>query len=93
MENVNQSNYLGKEKLSKLLSKFAIPCILSLIISCLCLLRQIASHLQLQRRQSDPDPEGNRSCPEFGFNQYVSPNMSNPSLFPIGNGFGFFIML
>lgn len=35
MENVNQSNYLGKEKLSKLLSKFAIPCILSLIISCL----------------------------------------------------------
>ena len=35
MENVNQSNYLGKEKLSKLLAKFAIPCILSLIISCL----------------------------------------------------------
>ncbi|MCH5199200.1 MAG: polysaccharide biosynthesis C-terminal domain-containing protein [Oscillospiraceae bacterium] len=35
MENVNQSNYLGEEKLSKLLSKFAIPCILSLIISCL----------------------------------------------------------
>lgn len=35
MENVNQSNYLGKEKLSKLLGKFAIPCILSLIISCL----------------------------------------------------------
>lgn len=35
MENVNQSNYLGKEKLSKLLTKFAIPCILSLIISCL----------------------------------------------------------
>ena len=35
MENVSQSNYLGKEKLSKLLAKFAIPCILSLIISCL----------------------------------------------------------
>lgn len=35
METVNQSNYLGKEKLSKLLGKFAIPCILSLIISCL----------------------------------------------------------
>lgn len=35
METVNQSNYLGKEKPSKLLGKFAIPCILSLIISCL----------------------------------------------------------
>ena len=35
MENTNQSNYLGTEKLSKLLSKFAIPCIISLIISCL----------------------------------------------------------
>lgn len=35
METVNQSNYLGKEKLSQLLAKFAIPCILSLIISCL----------------------------------------------------------
>lgn len=35
MENVNQINYLGKEKISKLLGKFAIPCILSLIISCL----------------------------------------------------------
>lgn len=35
METVTQSNYLGKEKLSKLLGKFAIPCILSLIISCL----------------------------------------------------------
>ncbi len=35
METVNQSNYLGKEKLSKLLAKFAVPCILSLIISCL----------------------------------------------------------
>ncbi|MDE7294156.1 MAG: MATE family efflux transporter, partial [Oscillospiraceae bacterium] len=35
MDNVNQSNYLGKEKLTKLLVKFAIPCILSLIISCL----------------------------------------------------------
>lgn len=36
MESVNQSNYLGKEKLSKLLGKFApSPCILSLIISCL----------------------------------------------------------
>lgn len=35
MENASQNNYLGKEKLSKLLAKFAIPCILSLIISCL----------------------------------------------------------
>lgn len=35
METTNQSQYLGKEKLSKLLRSFAIPCILSLIISCL----------------------------------------------------------
>lgn len=35
METENQSSYLGKEKLSKLLGRFAIPCILSLIISCL----------------------------------------------------------
>lgn len=35
METENQSGYLGKEKLSKLLGRFAIPCILSLIISCL----------------------------------------------------------
>lgn len=35
MESINQSNYLGKEDLSKLLAKFAVPCILSLIISCL----------------------------------------------------------
>lgn len=35
MQNVNQSNYLGKEKLTKLLVRFAVPCILSLIISCL----------------------------------------------------------
>lgn len=35
METMNQSDYLGKEKLSKLLGRFAIPCILSLIISCL----------------------------------------------------------
>lgn len=35
MESIGQSNYLGKEKLTKLLGKFAIPCILSLIISCL----------------------------------------------------------
>lgn len=35
MQNVNQSSYLGKEKLTKLLAKFAIPCILSLITSCL----------------------------------------------------------
>ena len=35
METVNQSNELGKERLTRLLSKFAIPCILSLIISCL----------------------------------------------------------
>ena len=32
MEN---SNYLGTEKVGKLLQKFAIPCICSLIISCL----------------------------------------------------------
>ena len=32
MEN---SNYLGTEKVGKLLQKFAIPCIFSLIISCL----------------------------------------------------------
>lgn len=32
MEN---NEYLGKEKIGKLLAKFAIPCILSLIISCL----------------------------------------------------------
>lgn len=35
MESVNQSNYLGQERLNRLLGKFAIPCILSLIISCL----------------------------------------------------------
>ncbi|MGP8312598.1 cytidylate kinase family protein [Enterocloster aldenensis] len=35
METINQSNYLGTEKISKLLVKFSIPCILSLIISCL----------------------------------------------------------
>lgn len=35
METENQSSYLGKERLSKLLGRFAIPCILSLIISCL----------------------------------------------------------
>ncbi len=32
MEN---SDYLGKERVGKLLMKFAVPCILSLIISCL----------------------------------------------------------
>ena len=32
MEN---SDYLGKERVGKLLVKFAVPCILSLIISCL----------------------------------------------------------
>ena len=32
---MEQADYLGKEKISKLLRKFAIPCILSLIISCL----------------------------------------------------------
>lgn len=31
----NQNRYMGEEKISKLLAKFAIPCILSLIISCL----------------------------------------------------------
>lgn len=32
---MQNSDYLGKEKVGKLLVKFAIPCILSLIISCL----------------------------------------------------------
>ena len=32
---MEQNDYLGKEKIGKLLVKFAIPCILSLIISCL----------------------------------------------------------
>lgn len=32
---MEQNDYLGKEKVGKLLIKFAIPCILSLIISCL----------------------------------------------------------
>ena len=32
---MEQTDYLGKEKIGKLLRKFAIPCILSLIISCL----------------------------------------------------------
>ncbi len=35
METSTQKNYLGTEKLPKLLAKFALPCILSLIISCL----------------------------------------------------------
>lgn len=32
---MEESSYLGKEKVGKLLLKFAVPCILSLIISCL----------------------------------------------------------
>ena len=32
---MNQNNYLGTEKVGKLLLQFAIPCIFSLIISCL----------------------------------------------------------
>lgn len=32
---MQDSTYLGTEKVSKLLGKFAIPCIFSLIISCL----------------------------------------------------------
>ena len=32
---MEKTDYLGKEKIGKLLRKFAIPCILSLIISCL----------------------------------------------------------
>lgn len=32
---MNQNNYLGTEKIGKLLRQFAIPCIFSLIISCL----------------------------------------------------------
>lgn len=35
MENQNDNQYLGKEKISKLLLKFSIPCILSLLISSL----------------------------------------------------------
>lgn len=35
METIKQGDYLGKEKLSRLLKRFAIPCTLSLIISCL----------------------------------------------------------
>ena len=32
---MNQNNYLGTENVGKLLRQFAIPCIFSLIISCL----------------------------------------------------------
>jgi len=32
---MQESNYLGTEKIGKLLRQFAIPCIFSLIISCL----------------------------------------------------------
>ena len=32
---MQESNYLGTEKTGKLLLKFAVPCIFSLIISCL----------------------------------------------------------
>lgn len=32
---MNEHNYLGEEKVGKLLAKFAVPCICSLIISCL----------------------------------------------------------
>lgn len=32
---MNQNNYLGTEKVGKLLRQFAVPCIFSLIISCL----------------------------------------------------------
>lgn len=35
MENQNDNKYLGQEKVSKLLTKFSIPCILSLLISSL----------------------------------------------------------
>jgi len=35
MENVNHSKFLGEEKVSKLLLKFSIPCVLSLLISAL----------------------------------------------------------
>ena len=35
MENRNDTKYLGQEKVSKLLLKFSIPCILSLLISSL----------------------------------------------------------
>ena len=35
MESENQSSYLGVEGLGGLLARFAVPCILSLIISCL----------------------------------------------------------
>lgn len=33
MQNLKQDNYLGEEKISKLLLKFSIPCVLSLLIS------------------------------------------------------------
>lgn len=33
MQNLEQENYLGQEKISKLLLKFSIPCILSLLVS------------------------------------------------------------
>ena len=35
MEQTNQNRMLGEEKISKLLIKFSIPCILSLLISAL----------------------------------------------------------
>lgn len=35
MENKQDNQYLGQEKISKLLFKFSIPCILSLLISSL----------------------------------------------------------
>lgn len=35
MENQNENNYLGEEKILKLLLKFSIPCILSLLINSL----------------------------------------------------------
>ena len=35
MKNKEENKYLGKEKVSKLLLKFSIPCILSLLISSL----------------------------------------------------------
>lgn len=35
MEQTNQNHILGEEKISKLLVKFSIPCILSLLISAL----------------------------------------------------------
>lgn len=35
MEKLEQSNFLGTEKIPKLMLKFSIPCVLSLLVSAL----------------------------------------------------------